>query len=45
MGRACSKHEEDDKFIQNFLENLKRRDRVEDIGIKGRIMLEWIVGK
>jgi hypothetical protein len=26
-------------------DNLKRRDHSEDIGIDGRILLEWILGK
>jgi hypothetical protein len=26
------------------LENLKRRDHSEDLGIGGRILLEWILG-
>jgi len=26
-------------------ENLKGRDRLEDLGIDGKIMFEWILGK
>jgi len=28
-----------------WLENLKRRDHLEDLGIYGKIILEWILGK
>jgi len=28
-----------------LLENLKGRDYLEDIGIDGKIILEWILGK
>jgi hypothetical protein len=27
------------------MENLKGRDRSEDLGVDGRIILEWILGK
>jgi hypothetical protein len=26
-------------------ENLKGRDHLEDLGVDGKIMLEWIIGK
>jgi hypothetical protein len=28
-----------------WLENLKARDHLEDLGIDGNIILEWILGK
>jgi hypothetical protein len=28
-----------------WLENLKGRDHSEDLGVDGRIILEWILGK
>jgi hypothetical protein len=46
MGRACSVQERDEKCIQNFLsEILMGSDHMEDLGIDGRVMLEWILGK
>jgi hypothetical protein len=31
--------------IKFWLGNLKGRDYMEDLGIDGRIILEWIIGK
>jgi len=43
---ACSTHGRDEKSLQNFwLENPKGRDLSEDIGIGGKIILEWMLGK
>jgi hypothetical protein len=43
MGGVCTKYGKDEKCIQNFGEkNLKVRDHLEDLGIDGRIILEWI---
>jgi len=28
-----------------WLENLKRRDHLEDLGVDGKVILEWILGK
>jgi hypothetical protein len=28
-----------------WLENLKRRDHLEELGVDGKIMLEWILRK
>jgi hypothetical protein len=41
MGGACSTHRRDEKCVQNP----KGREHSEDIGIDGRIVLEWILGK
>jgi hypothetical protein len=39
-------HGRDEKCMQNFwLENLKGRDHMEEIGIGGQIILEWFSGK
>jgi hypothetical protein len=43
MGGTCSMHGGDVKYLQ--LENLKGRDQPEDLGIDGKIILEWIVGR
>jgi len=45
MGRACCMHGRDEKCIQElWLENQKGRDS-EDVGIDGKIILEWILEK
>jgi hypothetical protein len=28
-----------------WLENLKERDHLKDLGLDGKIILEWIIGK
>jgi hypothetical protein len=33
------------KHTKFWLENLKERDHLEDIGIDGKVILEWILGK
>jgi hypothetical protein len=34
------------KVMQNFSpEKLKERDHSEDLGVEGKIILEWILGK
>jgi hypothetical protein len=33
----------DEKCLQNFSQ--KGRDHAEDLGVDGRIILEWILGK
>jgi hypothetical protein len=41
MGKACSTHRGNEKFIQNFLsENPKGRDLLEDVGVDSRIILK-----
>jgi hypothetical protein len=32
-------------FTKFWVENVKRKDDVEDIGVDGNIILEWILGK
>jgi hypothetical protein len=45
MGRACSTHGRDKKCTQDWSENLKGRDHVEDVRLNGNIIFEWILGK
>jgi hypothetical protein len=45
MSRACSKHGGHEKCIQNCLEDLKGRDNSEDLGVDGKIILEWNLQK
>jgi hypothetical protein len=35
----------DEKFIQNYLENLKGEDHLGDLSIYGRIILKWVLKK
>jgi len=36
MGRACSTHERDENFGQ--------KDHPNDLGVDGKLILEWILG-
>jgi hypothetical protein len=46
MGGVCSTHGRDEKFRQYFgWKKLKGRDHSEDLGVDGRIILDWILGK
>jgi hypothetical protein len=41
MGRACSMYGRDEKCIQKFwLENVKERDHLEELGTHGRTISE-----
>jgi hypothetical protein len=46
MGGAHNIHLRDEKCAQIFwLGNLKGKDHLEDLGVDGRILLKWILGK
>jgi hypothetical protein len=46
MGGTCSTHERGKKkHIKFWLKNLKGRDHSDDLGVDGKILLEWILGK
>jgi hypothetical protein len=45
MGGACSTDGRDEMHTIFWLENLTGRDHLEDLGVDGKIILEWIVGK
>jgi hypothetical protein len=38
-------HEKYEKCVNILSENLKGRDHLKDVGIDGKIILEWILGK
>jgi hypothetical protein len=44
MGRPCSMHGRNLKYVQNFGRKPQRREHSEDLGVDGRI-LKWILGK
>jgi len=46
MDGACSTDGTDEKMHKIFwLENLEGRDHLEDQGVIGKIILEWMLGK
>jgi hypothetical protein len=46
MGGMCSTYGRDEKCIQySGWKNLKGKDCLEDLGIDGKVILEWIIGK
>jgi hypothetical protein len=44
MGGACSAHGGDEKCIQNFgWKTLREKSILKDVGVDGKITLEWIL--
>jgi hypothetical protein len=43
IGYACSTHGKDEKYRIFWLGNLKGRDHPEDLGVDGKIILDWIL--
>jgi hypothetical protein len=43
MGRACGIYEGEKRCIQVTVGNLNERDHLEDVGINGRIILQWML--
>jgi hypothetical protein len=38
-------HAGDEKYIQSFVRNTRRKRIQEDLGVDGRLILEWILNK
>jgi len=45
MGGSCSMHGEIGAYTKFWSEDPKGRDHSEDVGVDGRIILEWILKK
>jgi hypothetical protein len=45
MSGSRSTHGRDEKCVQYFFEKPEGKRHSEDLGVDGRIMLEWILGK
>jgi hypothetical protein len=45
IGLSCSTHGGDENVYKIWMENLKERDHLDDLGVDGKIILEWILGK
>jgi hypothetical protein len=45
MGGACSAHGETRNAHRILLQSVKGRDHSKDLGVDGRIILKWILGK
>jgi hypothetical protein len=45
MGEACNKHGEMRNAYESLFGEPEGKRHSEDLGVDGRIMLEWILGK
>jgi hypothetical protein len=45
IGGTCSTHGRNEKYIKISVEKSERPINSEDLGVDGRIILEWILGK
>jgi hypothetical protein len=45
MSRSCSTYGRDEKYTKIWPGNMKGRDHTEDLGVSGRIILDWILEK
>jgi hypothetical protein len=45
LGGSCSTHGKCEKFIQNFGRKPEGRGHLENLGIGGRIILDWILNR
>jgi hypothetical protein len=45
VGGACGTHGRDGKCIKFLSVNVKGKDHSEVLGVNGKIILEWIIGK
>jgi hypothetical protein len=45
MGGTYSTHEKNEKYIQNFIGKSEGKNHSEDLGVDGKKILEWMLGK
>jgi hypothetical protein len=45
MSQACSTHGSNEMYTEFWSGNLKGRDHMEDLGVDGRIIIEWVLKK
>jgi hypothetical protein len=43
MGGACSVHGRDEMCVKSWLESVKIRGHLEDVGLDVKIILKWIL--
>jgi hypothetical protein len=45
VGRTCDSHNGEDEYLQGLVENLKKKENLEDLVVDGRIILKCILIK